>query len=90
MSFMHYWYRWVLFVVVIIGGIRLFMNLRGTRRMYYFFFAGLLSVAIHDMVKDFALLNISEMVLDVVTPIIISVLGFVYFKTFYMSSLKRG
>jgi hypothetical protein len=89
MSFMHYWYRWILCIISIVAGVRLIKNMTGTRRMYYMIFSGLVFVTIHDFIKELAAFSTIDIIIYTIVPLIVSVLGFIYFKTFYLRSLKR-
>ena len=90
MSFMHYWYRWTLCILSIVAGIRLIRNMTGTRRLYYTIFMGVIFVAVHDLIKELSVLSTTDIIMYTVLPLAISIMGVIYFKTFYLSSLKRS
>jgi hypothetical protein len=90
MSFMHYWYRWTICILSIVAGVRLIKKMTGTRRLYYTIFLGVIFVAVHDLIKELSVLSTADIIMYTVLPLAISVIGFIYFKTFYLSSLKRS
>jgi hypothetical protein len=88
-SLQYYWYRWCLYTLLIFSGYRLINRLLGARRLYYVFFTGITIVAIRDMIQNKSLMDSYAMIVDGVLPFTISILGFIYFKEYYMSSLKN-
>jgi hypothetical protein len=86
--FRHYWYRWFLYAVLIFAGYRLFNRLIGARRLYYIFFTGATITAVHDVIKEYSEMNSADMALNVVIPIVISLIGTVYFAGYYKGTLK--
>ncbi|HWY98227.1 MAG TPA: hypothetical protein VNY36_03980 [Bacteroidia bacterium] len=88
-SLEHYWYRWCLYTLLIFSGYRLINRLLGARRLYYLFFAGITIVAIRDIIQNKSLMDSYDMVMEAVLPLTVSILGFIYFRGYYMSSLKN-
>jgi len=62
----------------------------GTRRLYYTIFIGVIFVAVHDLIKELSVLSTTDIIMYTVLPLAISIMGVIYFKSFYLSSLKRS
>lgn len=88
LAFEHYWYRWCLYSLLVLAGYRLFARLLGARRLYYVFFAGASAVAVLDIINNFSMMTKYDVTLDFVMPVIVSVVGIIYFRRHYRSTLK--
>jgi len=86
--FIHYWYRWSMYLLLVFAGVRLYLRLIGARRLYYLFFTCASITAILDIISGFHDMTAYDITMDVVTPITISILGVIYFKNIYKATLK--
>lgn len=86
--FVHYWYRWCLYSILLLAAFRLYSKLLGARRLYYIFFSGAIITAIMDIINGFEDMDAYDISLDFVTPICASVIGFIYFIKIYKATVR--